>query len=147
MTSALTPAFASPSASALPLYVLRPEEVAAFLAGAGARWTGWLAVGGFDGALGEVRLLPGPDGAIDGAVAGFGTDAARRRQRFGLAKAVAGLPKGDWRLEGRLSTAERTEAALAWLLAGYRFDRYRPGRKPVDPPHGLSAPRGLMPPG
>ena len=38
--------------------------------------------------------------------------------------------------------AERTEAALAWLLSGYRFDRYRPGRKPATLPR-LVCPEGL----
>jgi leucyl aminopeptidase len=71
---------------------------------------------------------------------------ARRRLRFGLAKAVAALPAGDWALTGTLDPAERAEAALGWLLAGYRFDRYRPGRKPAAPvrlvcPDGVDAAR------
>ena len=45
---------------------------------------------------------------------------------------LAALPAGDWALQGALSPEERTEAALGWLLAGYRFDRDRPGRKPAD---------------
>ena len=139
-------AFASPSSSTRPLHVLRPEDLAAFLAGIGAPWAGWLTATGFEAGLGELRLLPGTNGELVGAVAGYGTAQARRRLRFGLAKAVAGLPAGDWTMEGRLDLSERTEAALAWLLSGYRFDRYRPGRKaPALPrlvcPEGLDAPR------
>ena len=140
----MTFAFADPSAAARPLYVLRPEEVTDFLAGPGAAWAGWLTATGFEAGLGELRLLPDPTGGIAGAVAGYGTALARRRLRFGLAKAVAALPAGDWRLEGRLDKAEATEAALAWLLSGYRFDRYRPGRKPAALPH-LVCPQGLDP--
>jgi leucyl aminopeptidase len=137
-------AFADPSPAARPLYVLRPEELAPFLAGPGAAWAGWLQATGFEAGLGETRLLPGLDGSVAGAVAGYGTVQARRRQRFGLAKAVASLPTGDWVLSGRLDREERVEAALAWLLSGYRFDRYRPGRKAAMPPR-LVCPEGVDP--
>nr|WP_242679134.1 leucyl aminopeptidase family protein [Rhodobacter calidifons] len=123
---------------------MRPDEVSGFLAGPGAAWAGWLRAIGFEAGLGELRLLPEAGGGIAGAVAGYGTALARRRLRFGLAKAVAALPAGDWRLEGVLDRAEATEAALAWLLSGYRFDRYRPGRKPAAPPL-LVCPQGLDP--
>jgi len=140
----VTFAFADPSADARPLHVLRQEELAAFLDGAGKAWAGWLQGSGFEAGLGELRLLPGPDGTVVGAVAGYGTAQSRRRLRFGLAKAVAGLPAGDWTLEGRLDAADRFEAALGWLLSGYRFDRYRPGRKPPTRPR-LVCPQGLDP--
>ena len=84
--------FAPASASALPLHVLRPEELEAFLSGAGKGWAGWLRASGFEAGLGELRLLPGPKGEVLGAVAGYGTAQARRRLRFGLAKVVAALP-------------------------------------------------------
>lgn len=142
MTSTATFAFADPANPSRPLHVLRPEDLPAFLSGHGARWAGWLAASGFEAGLGEVRLLPGPDGLVEAAVAGLGTAQARRRQRFGLAKAVAGLPEGAWRLEGSLGQDDRTEAALAWLFSAYRFDRYRPGRKPTPQPR-LVCPDGL----
>ena len=136
--------FAPDAASALPLHVLRPEELEGFLSGAGKGWAGWLRSSGFEAGLGELRLLPGPKGEVLGAVAGFGAAQARRRLRFGLAKVVPALPTGDWALRGVLSAAERTEIALGWLLAGYRFDRYRPGRKPADLPR-LVCPEGVDP--
>ena len=67
---------------------------------------------------------------------------ARRRLRFGLAKCLAALPGGDWALIGPLSPADQTEAALGWLLAGYRFGRYRPGKK-VPPLARLVCPAGV----
>ena len=124
----MTPAFADAGAAALPLHVVTPEGVAELSARLGAGVGGWLSATGFKGDLGEVRLLPGPDGAVLGAVAGFGTASARRRQRFGVVKAVAGLPAGDWRIEGDLTRAERVEVALGWLLSAYRFGRYRKGK-------------------
>lgn len=142
MKPRVTIAFAEPAAAALPLHVLRPEELPGFLNGPGKVWADWLTSTGFEAGLGEVRLLPDPAGGLAGAVAGFGTPQARRRMRFGLARAVAGLPAGDWRLAGGLDRAEATEATLAWLLSGYRFDRYRPGRKPVAVAR-LVCPEGL----
>ena len=142
----MTVAFADPSDLSLPLHVLRPDALGAFLAGPGASWTAWLDATDFKAGLGDMRLLPGPDGTVVGAVAGLGTTDAQRRQRFGLARAVAGLPAGAWHLAGLLSPADQTEAALAWLLSGYRFDRYRPGHvAPARPrlicPKGVDAPR------
>jgi leucyl aminopeptidase len=134
--------FASAGGQTRPLHVLRAEDLATFLDGEGAVWATWLRGSGFEAGLGDSRLLPGPDGTVAAAVVGLGSPQARRRQRFGLAKAVAGLPAGDWVLTGELTRAEKTEAALAWLLAGYRFDRYRPGRKAADLPR-LICPEGL----
>ncbi|MFN4202941.1 MAG: leucyl aminopeptidase family protein [Tabrizicola sp.] len=138
----MTFAFAEPTAAARPLHVLRPEELPGFLNGPGLAWSDWLKSTGFEAGLGELRLLPDPAGGLAGAVAGFGTPQARRRMRFGLAKAVAGLPAGAWRLEGALDRAEATEATLAWLLSGYCFDRYRPGRKSAELPR-LICPKEL----
>ncbi|WP_135447625.1 leucyl aminopeptidase family protein [Tabrizicola caldifontis] len=141
----MTFSLADPAEPCRTLHVLRPEELPTFLDGAGRRWAPWLTSTAFEAGLGDLRLLPGEDGSVCAAVAGFGTAQARRRQRFGLAKAVSGLPSGSWRIEGRLSPDETTEAALAWLLSSYRFDRYRPGRKPA-PQALLVCPEGVDPP-
>jgi leucyl aminopeptidase len=137
------PAFAAPDAASLPLHIVTPEGVQDFLAT--APQADWLRATGFEAALGELRLLPGP-GGVSGAVVGLGTEKARRRTRFGLAKAFAALPAGDWHLDGPLSEAQADEAALAALLCQYRFDRYRPGKaeKPqarIKPPAGVEAAR------
>lgn len=142
MTSAMSFSFADPAAPSRVLHVLRPDELPAFLNTAGSPWAKWLTSTGFEAGSGELRLLPGEDGTLSAAVAGLGSAQARRRQRFGLAKAVSGLPDGNWRIEGRLDPDERTEAALAWLLSGYRFDRYRPGRKSAPQPR-LVCPEGV----
>ncbi len=125
----LTPRFADPAITALPLHVVAADELDAIRVQLGAEAGGWLHATGFKGDLGEVRLLPASGGGLAGAVVGYGTAKARRRMRFGLARAVAGLPAGAWRIEGALSQAEREEAALGWLLTHYRFGRYR---KPVS---------------
>ena len=137
----MTPAFADPAAPSLPLHVIASDSLPDWVGGPGAAWAGWLAASEFEAGLGEVRLLPGPIG-VAGAVIGLGTAKARLRTRFGLAKAVAALPKGAWHLAGKLAEADAKEAALGWLLASYRFDRYRPKKAAPDLPL-LKLPEGL----
>lgn len=143
-----TPAFAAPDAPSRPLHVVTPDGLDAFLAGQPAATTAWLKATGFEAGPGDLRLIPGADGTVLAAVAGLGSAKARARGRFHLARAAAGLPDGAWHLEGDLSTADKTEAALAFLLQAYRFDRYRPGKSPATPavlkaPAGIDAPRLL----
>ncbi len=138
------PRFADASMTARELTVVRAEGLASWLEAQALPVRAWLKGSGFEAALGEVRLLMGPDGAVTGAVAGFGTAEARGRLRFGIVKALAGLPGGAWRLVGDLTQGERDEAALGSLLAQYRFDRYR-GGKVAEPallvPEGVDAAR------
>jgi leucyl aminopeptidase len=134
----MTPAFAAPDANSLPMHIVAPEALDAFLGA--TPHADWLRATGFEAALGDLRLLPGP-GGISGAVAGIGTDKARRRSRFGLARAFAALPGGDWHLDGPLTIAQADEAALAALLSSYRFDRYRPGSATKPAPR-IKSPAG-----
>jgi leucyl aminopeptidase len=57
---------------------------------------------------------------------------------------VAALPDGDWHLVADLSDDDRDEAALGWLLAQYRFDRYHAAKLPgarLKAPMGCDAAR------
>lgn len=119
----MVPTFADAAAVSRPLYVVGVEGLPAFMDGQDASVRGWLEASGFAAVLGDLRLIPGADG-VAAAVIGFGTAQARARARFALAKA-AGLPDGAWHLVGDLTQTQRDEAALGWLLAQYRFDRYR----------------------
>lgn len=121
-------AFAPPNTPSRPLHVVPREGLAAFLDAQPAQQRAWLEASGFEASLGDLRLLPGSEG-VAAAVIGYGTAATRARQRFGLSKAATGLPEGAWHLEGELTKAVTDEAALGWLLAQYRFDRYRLGIK------------------
>ncbi len=138
----MTPRLATPSATARALHVVATDALPAWRAALPAPWQAWLEGTGFEAALGDVRLLPGADGAVAAAVVGYGAPKSRARTRFGIAKAVAALPAGDWHLTGDLTHAQATEAALGWLLASYRFDRYRPG-KSEKPLAMLVAPDGV----
>lgn len=135
------PRFADENAASLPLYVVAPADLPDWIATTGADWADWLAATGFEAGLGEVRILPGGQG-IAGAILGLGGAKSRARSRFGLAKAVAALPGGNWHLSGTLSQTEAKEAALGWLLASYRFDAYRPGKAAAQSPL-LKLPEGM----
>jgi leucyl aminopeptidase len=139
----MPPVFAAPDAPSRPLHVVPSDGLEAWLAMQADAVRGWLSASGFAGALGELALIPG-EGGVVGAVVGHGTAAGRARGRFHLARAVAGLPEGAWHLEAELSQEERDEAALGWLLAQYRFDRYRAAKAPgarLKPPAGCDAAR------
>lgn len=134
--------FADPAAAFHTLTVVSADDWPAFRDVHPAK--DWLMATGFEAALGDLRLIPGAGGIS--AVAGLGSAKSRARLRFGLAKAIAGLPAGNWALEGNLTPAEKDEATLAWLLQAYRFDRYRPGKTPAAQallrlPAGVDGPR------
>jgi leucyl aminopeptidase len=77
----------------------------------------------FKGKAGEFALIPG-EGADDWSVA---IGAADSPGVWDLAGAVARLPEGTY----RLSEGAPGQAALGWLLAHYRFDRYLPSAEPM----------------
>lgn len=138
------PRFADASAPFHTLTVVSADDWPALRAAHPAK--DWLTATGFEAALGDLRLIPGEDGIS--AVAGLGSAKSRARLRFGLAKAISGLPAGNWALAGNLTPEQRDEAVLAWLLQAYRFDRYRPGKIQAAPallrlPEGVDGPRML----
>jgi len=103
----------------------------------------WVRRLGFSAGLGETCLLPDGQGGIAAVLAGRGTSGARLRKRFALGAALAALPDGLYRLDaGAMPMVEREETALGFLLAGYRFDRYRENPAPkarLVVPEGLDA--------
>ena len=140
----MPPRFAPADSTARTLHLVPEDGMEAALP-LGA--VSWAKAAGFKAKLGETLLLPGPDGSIAAALLGHGTDAARRRTRFGHARAVATLPGGAWALQGD-DGGHAGEITLGWLLAQYRFDRYRaPGTAPdlalLVPPEGVDATRLL----
>ena len=138
------PRFADPDAAYRTLTVVTAEDWPALRDNHPAK--DWLVSTGFEAGLGELRLIPGETG-VGSAIAGLGTAKARARLRFGIAKAVAGLPAGNWALHGTLTPALRDETVLAWLLQSYRFDRYRSPKKTdtalLRLPQGTDGPRLL----
>ncbi|KHA50688.1 leucyl aminopeptidase family protein [Sulfitobacter geojensis] len=136
--------FAPYSDTTIPLHVLSEEQLDAWLGTQPEATQNALASQGFTGALGQTASIAGQDGLPLMAVAGYGTAAARRRGRFHLAGAAAKLPKGDYRITSDLDPGTLAVEALGWLLASYRFDRYRkqpPLLARLVAPEGINAPR------
>ncbi|SLN45629.1 putative cytosol aminopeptidase [Roseovarius litorisediminis] len=135
--------FAPPQADAIPLHVIGQDAL--------DDWTGqqpkhvahWVASAGFTAGLGSTLLVPGKNGKIDMALAGYGTAKTRARGRFHLAAVATSLPEGNYHLEG-LDPERASEEALGWLLSGYAFDRYRdqsPAKARLVAPKGVDATR------
>lgn len=119
------PSFVKQSKTTLPLYVLEEASVEEWLAQQQAETRSWVRANGFSGKIGQSLGVPGSDGTLSFAIAGFGSDTSRARGRFALAAAAVNLPGGSYRIEkGPAGTALETEC-LGWLLAQYRFDRYK----------------------
>jgi leucyl aminopeptidase len=85
-----------------------------------------VAASGFKAKPGDFALLPGDVADDWSAVAGV-KDAAALGP-WCLAAAAQKLPGGTYR-----TTQPPGPAALGWLLAHYRFDRYRSSAEPVEP--------------
>ena len=117
--------FANPDAGAIPVHVVEPGALSAWLADQDAATAAWVTTVGFTGKLGSSCLIPATDGGLSAVLFGYGTEQDRRRGRLHLAALPSTLPKGTYHLVGE--TPDTEELALAWLLAGYSFKRYRKG--------------------
>ncbi len=136
--------FAPADAASIPLFIIESSDLARWLSGQPEHVSNWLDALGFAANLGQVYLIPDLSGAPKLAVFGYGDEKSRSRGRFHLAKAATGLPEGIYHFETTLDNESLQEAALGWLLAVYKFDRYR-DQKPVlaqlKAPEGIDATR------
>ncbi len=126
------------------IHPLGPGDLVPWLESRDAGTRAWVSASSFQGREGQSLVLPGRDGAPEGALWGIGAPADRARTRFSLGGLRAALPGGTWRLAGEMAPEARDEAALGWLLAGYRFDRYATATPPAAmlmAPEGVDAPR------
>ena len=121
----MSPRFSPATSDAIPVTPLAPDALAPHLDRLPDAARAWVGAQGFAADLGQTCAYPGPEGGIAGVLAGRGTEDARARKRFALGAAIAGLPEGLYQLEQGLPQAEAEEAALGYLLACYRFDRYK----------------------
>jgi leucyl aminopeptidase len=119
----MTPRFAADTPDALPLIAVSPATLDAVLSDLHDMTAAWARTLGFAANAGTAVLLPGPNGKPAVALAGLGKSDGRTR--FAIGKAASTLPAGTYRLSGALAGPALEEAALGWLLEGYRFDRYK----------------------
>ncbi|WP_238365690.1 leucyl aminopeptidase family protein [Mesobacterium pallidum] len=140
----MPPRFADDAPDARDLHVLTPGQLDDWLTAQPDAIAGWVRDMGFDGGLGQALALPGEAGGIGMALAGYGTEASRQRDRFALAAAAARLPAGTYRIASGLPDADAANEALGWLLASYRFDRYKaqgPMKAALVAPAGIDVAR------
>jgi len=114
-------------ADARPVAVTPAAGYAAWQADQPDALRGWLDSIGFEAKPASTTLLPGPDGALAGALLILSEPA----EPWDFAALRGRLPAGDWRLQWQGSAREADQAALGWALASYRFDRYR--KQPAKP--------------
>lgn len=121
----MTLRFAPATDAARPLYLLEPNAVEAWLGDRSDRTRAWVRETGFSGKPGQLCLLPSETGGCTGAAFGLGSPEVQSRGRFLAADAQSRLPAGTWRIATALSAERTAETALGWLLASYRFGRYK----------------------
>lgn len=138
--------FAPANATAIPVHPVTAEALDTWLADQPEHARRWLKAMDFKAGAGQVVTVPGKGGEIEMAAAGLGGAEARRRTRFALGTAAAKLPPGTYRIAGDHPPGFLSEQALGWLLAGYRFNRFRQSGKSDEAPAQaarLQAPDGI----
>jgi leucyl aminopeptidase len=119
--------------NAVPLHAVLAKDAKAWLAL--QRRAGLVIASGFAGSAGALAALPDAKGGIAAWVLGLGEG----RDAFALAAATEKLPAGIYRLGEVPDFCGGANAALAWLMGGYNFDRYKK--------KAARAARLVMPPG
>ncbi len=136
--------FAKPNAASIPLHLIASGDLSEWLTDQPEHVAKWLDTMGFSASLNEVCLVPDAQGACLLVAIGYGTKPARARSRFHLGYAAKTLPAGTYHIETKLKRKALEEAALGWLLAGYRFGRYRtqkPAKAKLKAPSSIDAKR------
>jgi leucyl aminopeptidase len=142
----MPPEFSKSSAAAIPVHVIEKDKLLNWMASQDDSTKNWIKANGFDASLGEVLPIPGSRGQIAAVLAGWGDARARGRGRFHMAGIARALPAGVYQIASGMAGDALSEAALAWLLSAYEFDRYKakPAKKPqIQIPDGVDAPRLL----
>jgi len=139
-----TVTFAPADAASIPLHLVHADELPGWLDQQPERVRSWLATVGFSARAGACVLVPDAAGGLSLAVLGLGARDQRDRQRFAAAAAVPVLPAGTYHLASTLPADRTRIEALGWLLAGYRFDRFRRSGETralprLKPPAGVEA--------
>ncbi|MEY4965270.1 MAG: hypothetical protein RL274_853 [Pseudomonadota bacterium] len=113
------PSLANSAKNAIPLHAVRARDAKAWLVR--QKRSGLVIASGFAGAAGALAALPDAKGGIAAWVLGLGDS----QDGFALAAAASHLPAGTYRLGEVPEFCGGANAALAWLMGGYAFDRYK----------------------
>src|SRR3954465_9088601 len=113
------PSLAANAKHAIPVHAVTAKGALAWLAK--QKRAGLVSASGFAGAAGALAALPDAKGGIAAWVLGLGDN----KDAFALAAAAEKLPEGLYRLGEVPDFCGGAHAALAWLMGGYSFDRYK----------------------
>jgi leucyl aminopeptidase len=113
------PSLAASARNALALHAVTAKDAKAWLARQPR--SRLLAASGFSGAAGSLAALPDAKGEVAQWVLGLGEG----QDAFALAAAAEKLPAGVYRLGEVPDFCGGAQGALAWLMGGYLFDRYK----------------------
>ncbi|AAK24899.1 leucyl aminopeptidase family protein [Caulobacter vibrioides] len=137
MTDAAHPILAKADGQAIPVHPVAESEVEAFLARKRAPVRTYAAANKFTGKTGQVLAVPGASGAVEQVLMGVGSG----RADLSLLRGLAGkLPAGDYALSRLPKSLDGEQAALAFALGTYRYDRYKKRGEPIP---RLVAPKGV----
>lgn len=117
------------------LHIVGPDAAQAFLDALPAAQRAFVQASGFEGAHGQVALLPGEDG-LAGALAVVQGDGSP----WPYAHLPARLPVHRWQVVSAIDPASAAELALGWALGTYAFERYK---KRARTPGQLVWPEGV----
>src|SRR5438445_10216402 len=113
------PSLAASAKNAVPLHAVAAKDARAWLAR--QKRSRLVAAAGFAGVFGALAALPDAKGGIAAWVMGLGDS----KDAFALAAAASSLPAGLYRLGEVPEFCGGAQAALAWLMGGYSFSRYK----------------------
>ncbi|CUX83997.1 MAG: leucyl aminopeptidase [Roseibaca calidilacus] len=130
MTAASPYSFAPDGHGTKELHLVAVENFESWLETQSRRVRTWIGATGFAAKLGDIALVPDPDGGLVSAVIGHGTARDRQRDRFLLGGCRRALPAARYKLHHALAPDALAEECLGWLLAGYSFRAGAPSPRP-----------------
>jgi leucyl aminopeptidase len=118
------PEFASPISDATPIWLVSAANWPLVRSAIGADAAAFAESCGFQPKAGRMQLLCGEKGALAGVLFGVDEEDLPTRDPFAPGKLATALPEGVYRFA---NTAQALDlAALGFLLALYRYDRFKP---------------------
>ncbi|MEE8468114.1 MAG: leucyl aminopeptidase family protein, partial [Planctomycetota bacterium] len=110
-----------PTPGDIPLVPLSPQTQDDWVGAQPEPLRHWVRSNGFEAKQGSLLPCPGTDGGLECVLLGLGPEP----DLWSWATATDRLPAGSFAYDPSAPVPAGEEAALAWALAAYRFDRYR----------------------
>jgi len=106
--------------NATPLDLVSKDGFDEWLAGLDDAGRAWVSANGFKGGAGAALLTPAADGTTAFAALGVGG----LDEFFAAGAGSRALPAGLYQIRTKLTKGQATNAAIAWSMGAYAYDRY-----------------------